>query len=273
VSANPESLCNMGGEAPHTPELCSAAAAAIARVGSLADCTLVAEDGSGYKVSKAIVALHSSVFGCASCTSHDCSEQWSIEHYVCACRRVCVGGANDDDAATVRVHVFVRAASQHQLIEFRLKSVTRCPVLMPSAACCCCRDMFHDINDPANSCIKLIDSPARVACLVNHICGGDEYIIDSDNMLDCSCIAEKYDMPRLQRAVTAFAQQLKLTADTVPRYIAIAHEHPGLAELKELCIEYTAKRLQHILVARSVGRCCKCMSATSVSMYRSATMQ
>lgn len=56
----------MGGTSG-APELCSAAAAALAQVGGLADCTLVAEDGSTtYKVSKAVVALHSSVLGCAS---------------------------------------------------------------------------------------------------------------------------------------------------------------------------------------------------------------
>lgn len=86
--------------------------------------------------------------------------------------------------------------------------------------------------------------------MVNHIYGGDEYSIDGDNLLDCSCVAEKYDMPRLQRAVAAFMQQLKLTPDTVPHYIAIAHESPGLCKLKDRCIEYTARRLQHILNRR-----------------------
>ena len=50
------------GEAP-AAELCAAASATIARVGRLADCTLVAEDGSSYEVSKAIMAAHSGVLG------------------------------------------------------------------------------------------------------------------------------------------------------------------------------------------------------------------
>jgi hypothetical protein len=48
------------------PKLCSAASEAIKRVGNLADCALVAADGSSYEVSKAVVAMHSNVLGCAS---------------------------------------------------------------------------------------------------------------------------------------------------------------------------------------------------------------
>jgi hypothetical protein len=48
------------------PELCSAAAAAVDYVGNLADCTLVAADGSSYKVSKGFIAAHSKVLGCVS---------------------------------------------------------------------------------------------------------------------------------------------------------------------------------------------------------------
>jgi hypothetical protein len=115
--------------------------------------------------------------------------------------------------------------------------------------------MFHDINDPSMSSVHLSDSPARLTCLVNHIYGGDEYIIDRNNLLDCSCAAEKYDMPRLQRAVETCVQQLKLTAGNVPHYMAIAHNSPGLLELKERCIEYTARRLQHILNLRCCRQC------------------
>lgn len=80
----------MGDEAYHTPDrqLCSAAAAAIARVGSLADCRLVAEDGSSCKVSKAVVAVHSSVLAqvvhlhLSGCTGVKIS--WCRRHvYVC----------------------------------------------------------------------------------------------------------------------------------------------------------------------------------------------
>jgi 6,7-dimethyl-8-ribityllumazine synthase len=48
-------------------KLCSAATDAMERIGDTADdCTLVAMDGSTYRVSKAITALHSRVLGCAS---------------------------------------------------------------------------------------------------------------------------------------------------------------------------------------------------------------
>jgi hypothetical protein len=52
--------------APSAPELCSAAADAMARVENLSDCTLVAADGSTYEVSKAIIGVHSAVLGCVS---------------------------------------------------------------------------------------------------------------------------------------------------------------------------------------------------------------
>jgi hypothetical protein len=50
-------------------KLCSAASEAVKRVGNLADCVLVAADGSSYEVSKAVVAMHSNVLGCASNTA------------------------------------------------------------------------------------------------------------------------------------------------------------------------------------------------------------
>jgi hypothetical protein len=126
---------------------------------------------------------------------------------------------------------------------------------------CVCRNMFNDIvDDTASSCVKLSDSPARLACMVNHIYGGDKYTIDSGNVLDCSCVAAKYDIPGLQRAVIPVVRQLHLTASNVPDYMAVAHESPALRELKERCIEYAARRLEHILACRYVGavcgRCC-----------------
>lgn len=115
------------------------------------------------------------------------------------------------------------------------------------------------------SFVNLSDSPARVACMVNHIYGGSGYVISSDNLLDCSCVADKYDMPHLQTAVDTFVQQLQLSAVNVPSFMAIAHESPGLAELKERCIEYTAKRLQHILE-------CRCMADMQCIMAFSASL-
>lgn len=52
--------------APTAPDLCGAAAQVMERVADLADCTLVAADGSSYKMSKAVTAMHSLVLGCAS---------------------------------------------------------------------------------------------------------------------------------------------------------------------------------------------------------------
>ena len=76
-----EPLCSMAYGAPHqAPQLCSVAAAAVARVGSLADCTLVAEDDSSYRVSKAVVAVHSSVLGWARWT---CSFVWAAPATIC----------------------------------------------------------------------------------------------------------------------------------------------------------------------------------------------
>jgi hypothetical protein len=120
-----------------------------------------------------------------------------------------------------------------------------CLTCMPSAAAC--RRMFHDLDDTTMSCVNLSDSAARVACLVNHMYGGSGYVISSDSLLDCACVADKYDMPHLDRAVDTFVQQLQLTVYNVAGFMAVAHECPGLWELKHRCIEYTAKRLQHIL--------------------------
>ena len=88
--------------------------------------------------------------------------------------------------------------------------------------------MFDDINDSTMSFVNLSDSPARVACMVNHIYGGSGYVISSDNLLDCSCVADKYDMPQLQRAVDTFVQQFQLTDENVLSIMAIAHESPDL---------------------------------------------
>jgi hypothetical protein len=49
---------------PKAQKRYSAAADEVQRVGALADCTLVAADGSSYKVSKAITAVHSRRLGC-----------------------------------------------------------------------------------------------------------------------------------------------------------------------------------------------------------------
>ena len=55
--------------APMALKLCSAANQTMERMKKLADCALVAVDGSSYEVSKAVVAMHSIVLGCASNTA------------------------------------------------------------------------------------------------------------------------------------------------------------------------------------------------------------
>ena len=133
--------------------------------------------------------------------------------------------------------------------------------------------MFNNaVDDSTTSCVNLSDSPARVTCLVNHVYGGADFAVDRNNLLDCSCVAEKYDMPRLQRAVNTFLHQLKLTPSNIPHYLAIANDSPGRCELKERCIEYAASRLQHILDFR----CCvilQCMhSMLNLVTSRVSTM-
>jgi hypothetical protein len=112
--------------------------------------------------------------------------------------------------------------------------------------------MFNDL-DTAESSVKLDDSPAEVACLVNHCYGGEDFQMSLEYLVDCSRIADKYDIPRLQQSAKAYAKQLELNPGNVPRYIMIAHGHSGLMEFKQHCIDYMAKRLQHIL---NNVRCC-----------------
>ena len=104
--------------------------------------------------------------------------------------------------------------------------------------------------DPAEDRITLDDSAAELACLVNRCYGGDEFVIDMDNLLACSRIALKYDVPRLQRAIDAFVTQLKLSDANVAHCMAVAHDNPGMLVLKERSIDYAAKRLQHVLALR-----------------------
>jgi hypothetical protein len=103
--------------------------------------------------------------------------------------------------------------------------------------------MFKDINSDS---VQMDDSSAAVSCLVDHMYGGDMFKIDVDSLLHCSRIAHKYDMPQLQRAVDAFVKQLKysLKDAKVAHYMAIAHDSPGMHELKEYCVEHLAKHLQ-----------------------------
>ena len=114
--------------------------------------------------------------------------------------------------------------------------------------------MFNDISAHENK-VQLDDSSNEVACLVNHLYGGEDYLIDVDNLLPCRRMAHKYDMPRLQRAVDAFAKQIKLTDTNVVHYIGIAFEsllagNPALFDLAVQCSVYVAWRLERICSAR-----------------------
>jgi hypothetical protein len=77
-------------------EMCSAAADTMERTGYLADCTLLAADGSSYKISKAVMAVQSRVLGCANTVCHlrkNHSPFWNIlrltlrnsQHYAAFC--------------------------------------------------------------------------------------------------------------------------------------------------------------------------------------------
>jgi hypothetical protein len=91
--------------------------------------------------------------------------------------------------------------------------------------------MLNDV-DPLEEYIHMDDSLGEVACFVNHVYAGDQFIINMDNLLDCSRMAAKYDMPWLQRAIVAFVQHLKLTDANLPGWMVAAHgdpEVPGLA--------------------------------------------
>jgi hypothetical protein len=73
-----------------------------------------------------------------------------------------------------------------------------------------------------------------------------KFLININNILHCSRMAKKYDMPQLQRAVGTFARQLKLSDGNISHCMAIAHDSSGMDELKNRCIEFAARRLQRV---------------------------
>lgn len=81
--------------------------------------------------------------------------------------------------------------------------------------------MFKDINADEKR-VQLDDSCNEIACLVNHLYGGDEFLVDIDNLLHCSRMAQKYDMPKLQTAVNGFVEQLKLSEANVAHCTVVA---------------------------------------------------
>src|SRR6476646_7317543 len=90
-----------------------------------------------------------------------------------------------------------------------------------------CRTMFNSIN-PDEKRVNLDDSSVEVACLVNHIYGGDKFTVDHDNLVHCSRMAHKYDMPRLQNAVAAFVQQVRLSDANVAQCMVVAYDNPDM---------------------------------------------
>ena len=109
--------------------------------------------------------------------------------------------------------------------------------------------MLNDLS-PTEGCIKLDDSLAEVACILNHAYGGQEFSIDMDNLLNCSRMARKYDMPRLQRAVDTFLKQLQLSDDNLPGWMGVAHGDPELPGLRQRCTDFAAKRLLNVQSGR-----------------------
>jgi hypothetical protein len=109
--------------------------------------------------------------------------------------------------------------------------------------------MFTDL-DAAESSVRLDDSAAEISSLVDYCYGGDQFMVNSNNLLSCSRVAHEYDMPGLQRAVEALVKQLELTEDNVPDCIVDAHGHPSLDKLRERCVNYAAVHLQRLLILR-----------------------
>lgn len=104
--------------------------------------------------------------------------------------------------------------------------------------------------DPTENCIKLDDSLAEVECMLNHAYGGHAFSIDIGNILDCTRMARKYDMPLLQRAVDTFTKQLELSDDNLAGWMEFAHGHPELPQLQQRCTDFAAKRFLHIIEGR-----------------------
>ena len=109
--------------------------------------------------------------------------------------------------------------------------------------------MFNDIG-PENTRVQLDDSSDEIACLVNQLYGGDGFPVDIDNLLPCSRMAHKYDVPSLQRAIDAFVEQLALSASNVAHYTVIACDNPAMDKLKGRCLAYASWRLEKIINGR-----------------------
>jgi hypothetical protein len=102
-------------------------------------------------------------------------------------------------------------------------AAVHCNHMLPSA----CRMVFDDA-DSTNIRVRLEDSPAEPACLVNHCYGGVAFPMDINNLLDCSRVARKYDTPLLRGMVDAFAEHVQLSPENLPDCMRIAAHGPGM---------------------------------------------
>lgn len=117
--------------------------------------------------------------------------------------------------------------------------------------------MFNDIG-PNSKRVQLDDSSDEVACLVNHLYGGDGFLVDIDNLLLCSRMAHKYDMPRLQRAVDVFVEQLKVIKANVAQCVVVAcasvasgnPDDPAMEKLLVRCLTFATGHLETICSSR-----------------------
>lgn len=88
--------------------LCAAAMEAVKSVGTLADCVLMYNDGSGrkrisVKVSKAVMAAHSKVLGYASCQSlHVATSKLAVHSWPCTA--ACTAFSGHQHTAAVLMH-------------------------------------------------------------------------------------------------------------------------------------------------------------------------
>jgi hypothetical protein len=109
--------------------------------------------------------------------------------------------------------------------------------------------MFNDIG-PGNTRVQLDDSSDEIACLVNHLYGGDGFPVDIDNLLPCSRMAHKCDVPSLQKAIDAFVEQLALSESNVAHYTVVACDNPAMHKLMDRCGFFLAWQLEKVCCSR-----------------------
>ena len=112
--------------------------------------------------------------------------------------------------------------------------------------------MFNDIG-PDGKRVQLDDSSDEIACLVNHLYGGDGFSVDIDNLLPCVRMAHKYDVPSLQKAIDAFQEQLKISEANAAHCMVIACntcDNPAMRKLLTRCGKFVAWHLEKVCSSR-----------------------